>query len=133
MRRREFLRSTLAGAAALVPGSGVAAQHLSQLGDWITSTPAVPVSHGIDINARDGFGRTVLYYAGVFNSSDVMQYLISQGADVHVKFGTGGTVLGNCCDPMDFYGKEDVEAKKRIVREAMEGIKPSIFTKGAKS
>jgi ankyrin repeat protein len=78
------------------------------------------ISQGIDVNALDGFRRTVLYYAGVFNNAEVMQYLISQGADVHVKFGTGATVLQNCCDPMDFHGKEDVAKKKRIVREAME-------------
>ena len=36
MKRREFLRSALAGAAELVPGTGASANW-----DWITSIPAV--------------------------------------------------------------------------------------------
>jgi len=39
MRRREFLRSTLAGAAALTPGSGVAAQW----DEIVAAVPAVPI------------------------------------------------------------------------------------------
>jgi hypothetical protein len=99
-------------------GTGALAQPISQMS--VFNAEGRFDGRFIDINARDGFRRTVLYYAGVFNSSDVMQFLISQGADVHVKFGTGGTVLGNCCDPLDLHGKEDLEKKRRFVQEAME-------------
>ncbi|MDR0327085.1 MAG: ankyrin repeat domain-containing protein [Planctomycetaceae bacterium] len=44
MQRREFLRNTIAGAAALIPGSDVSAN-----GDWVTSLPTVeplmPIRH----------------------------------------------------------------------------------------
>ena len=43
MKRRDFLRNTLAGAAALVPGSGASVNW-----DWITSIPAVEVDGSIE-------------------------------------------------------------------------------------
>jgi len=110
MRRREFLRSTLAGAAVLVPGSGASVNW-----DWITSVLAVPAVEplmpinasfanifraadsgfvndvkyfiekmGINVNVKGMYGFTPIHWAaGRCKSLEIVQYLISQGADVH--------------------------------------------------
>ena len=38
--------------------------------------------HGADVNLPDGWGYTPLHYASVRGGNDLIEYLVSQGADV---------------------------------------------------
>ena len=65
-----------------------------------------------NVNTRDEHGNASLHYATGRNKHNmkVVQYLISQGADVHAKNCVGNTPLQVA----------DTKEKKRILREAMQ-------------
>ena len=117
MRRRDFLRNTLAGAAVLVPGSGASVNW-----DWLTSVPVVEPLLSIWEAAVGGYWNivrewlrrdptlinvtgnamlcnhntklTLLHLTSALNPNvDFLKYLISLGIDIHAKGVYGGTTL----------------------------------------
>ena len=111
MQRRQFLHSALIGAGALLPGTGVAAMVTSSIPNSITGLilPPLPASEltdlmtdllikdrfgvlkfllgqGVDVNAKNQSGETLLHAAAFYLSDvEIMQYLVSVGANVNVK------------------------------------------------
>jgi len=97
MQRREFLHNTIAGAAALVPGTGVPAQYLSKWVDWITSIPVVPVpaanlTEGTIIMANGSFPN-IFRAADCGFVQDVKYFIEQMGVDVNAKGMYGCTPL----------------------------------------
>jgi excisionase family DNA binding protein len=53
------------------------------------------IHDGIDVNARDAFGRTALLIAASQGHTYIVQILLEQGADPHVKDNVGTTALAS--------------------------------------
>jgi ankyrin repeat protein len=53
------------------------------------------IDKGIDINAKNKFGQTPLFYAVMYNHSpEIIQHFIDQGANINIKDTEGDTILG---------------------------------------
>jgi len=87
MKRRDFLRNTIAGAAALVPGSGAATNW-----DWITSIPATNLTEGTIIMANGAFPN-IFRAADSGFVQDVRFFIEQMGVDVNAKGMYGCTPL----------------------------------------
>jgi ankyrin repeat protein len=62
--------------------------------DQNLSTVKALVESGVDLNASDGSGMTALRYAAIYAGTDMVQYLISSGADIEAaQTYNGSTVL----------------------------------------
>ena len=48
---------------------------------------------GVDVNAKDGMGRTALMFAVINMHYDTVRALLDSGADVNAKSNSGGTAL----------------------------------------
>jgi len=107
MKRRDFLRNTLVGATALLPGAGLSASswiptspeplipiweaavggHWNIVKEWLQRDPAlIGVTSNIEIN-ESTFHDVTLLHEIVSSSSNVemMKYLIALGADVNAR------------------------------------------------
>lgn len=43
------------------------------------------VESGYDVNEQDFFGRTPLHWACIVGNTEVVQYLVSKGADISIR------------------------------------------------
>ena len=64
------------------------------------------VTQGVDINAKDEYGRTALMWATTFNEINIVKLLIDFGVDVNVSDKHGYTALMLAA----FYGFTDIVA-----------------------
>jgi ankyrin repeat protein len=53
-------------------------------GSFLAAVKYLVEEHGADVNVRDGWGYTPLHYAAVHGENDLIEYLVSKGADVTV-------------------------------------------------
>ena len=51
------------------------------------------VEQGLDINEKDKFGRTVMHWAAMRDSVEVIQWLVEQGLDINATDNDGETPL----------------------------------------
>ncbi|MFN3713834.1 MAG: ankyrin repeat domain-containing protein [Alcanivoracaceae bacterium] len=58
-------------------------------------------SQGADINSRDGFGRTLLFYPVILGAPDLLKYLVVEGADVNIRDNFGMSALDWLDRPTD--------------------------------
>ena len=58
-----------------------------------SSSPALLIGHGADVNAADAQGWRPLHLAAANNNMDAIKQLIAQGADVHAANGEAKTAL----------------------------------------
>jgi ankyrin repeat protein len=63
------------------------------LGAGDTNVAAVLLSHGADVNARDGEGKTPLHFASQQGQLQAVEWLLKNGADVNAKDNKGVTPL----------------------------------------
>ncbi len=57
--------------------------------------PAVKsfLSSGVDVNAKDSEGKSLLHYAAAYAGREVVQFLIEKGADINARDGKGRTPM----------------------------------------
>lgn len=78
--------------ATLPDGRGdQAIHHAARNGD--TEIVRALIEHGVDVNARNTRGHTVLYCAGGHGQLDTLQLLLSEGADCDAAFTDDGKTL----------------------------------------
>jgi len=84
------------------------------------------VLHGADVNTRDNIGCTLLHatvHCAIFVNTDIVQYLIAQGIDIHAKDMDGRTALDYAWESKANNAKyelscENVSAAFELLREA---------------
>jgi ankyrin repeat protein len=52
----------------------------------------------VDVNTQDKFGRTLLWWAATYGDTDVVEFLLSEGADPDAVDGWGGTALSQASE-----------------------------------
>ena len=79
--------------------SRVAQQHRHVPDGWMTAAKYFIEELGIDVNVRDAEGFTALHHAAARGDNEVIQYLVSKGADVMVVNRAGQTTVDMANSP----------------------------------
>src|SRR5262245_60282027 len=79
--------------------SRVAQQHRHVPDGWMKAAKYFVEELGVDINERDAEGFTALHHAAARGDNDVIQYLVSKGADVMVVNRAGQTTVDMANSP----------------------------------
>ena len=91
----------LHAAAGLEYGEGFAGNaHRHAPGGWMSSVKYLVEELGADVNARDNDGYTPLHHAASRGDNEMIQYLISKGADVTAVARSGQTVADMANGPV---------------------------------
>ena len=91
----------LHAAAGLEYGEGFAGNaHRHAPGGWMPSVKYLVEELGADVNARDNDGYTPLHHAAARGDNEMIQYLISKGADVTAVARSGQTVADMANGPV---------------------------------
>ncbi len=72
--------------------------------DLLKDTYQLLLSKVIDINAKDEYGRTPLYYAVYYNEPEMIEFFIDKGANIDIKDNNGKTLL----EVANEYGKRKI-------------------------
>jgi ankyrin repeat protein len=91
MTMKHLLLTTIA--AVLVVGTAFADPIHDAARDGDLAGVQAELGKGVDVNAKDGFGRTPLYFAADRGRKQVAELLITEGADVNVNARNGFTPL----------------------------------------
>ena len=89
VKRGLLLLEQLAARANRRSGLGWTPLHIAALGDHKREAEIL-IAHGADVNARDKFGHTPLFFV---KSAYLTQVLVSGGADVNIRRDDGATPL----------------------------------------
>jgi ankyrin repeat protein len=75
-------------------GQGFASNsHTHAPGSWLPAIQYLVEEHGADVNARDSNGYSAVHHAAARGDNEVIDYLVSQGADVTVVSRRGETTV----------------------------------------
>ena len=78
-------------AAVLMVGCGSSIHQAAMSGN--TEAVKQHLTEGVDVNAKDGVGRTPLHEAATYGDEEVAELLIANDADVNAKDNAGTTPL----------------------------------------
>jgi ankyrin repeat protein len=82
---------------------------------------------GVPINAQDETGFSPIHAAASYGQLDLLQYLVENGADVHLRDGDGDTPLLVCEDPIVIEALEKAGADINARNQVGEGIKEKVI------
>ena len=68
---------------------------------WNVAVAKYLVSKGVDVHAKDNYGKTPLHNAAFTNNIEIVKYLVSKGANIHAKGNNGATPLNNAIRDVD--------------------------------
>lgn len=74
------------------------------------------LDEGLDINAKDGNGRTVLHYACTSQKPEMVKVLLARGADINSPSNNGMSVLTIMITLIMLGGEENIQNKKEILQ-----------------
>ena len=83
-------------AAVLMVGCGSSIHQAAMSGN--TEAVKQHLTEGVDVNAKDGVGRTPLHEAATYGDEEVAELLIANDADVSVRDDNGWTALHYASD-----------------------------------
>lgn len=85
-------------------------------------------SKGADVNSKDGFGRTLIFYPVILGEPDMLKYLILEGGDVNIPDNQGMSAMDWLDRPTNIISEEQYTQSALLTRHGgksmdMQGVR----------